>query len=197
MLLKYRDVSRLNGPWYLLELLSEGMLEVTLRRLCHAIPGIFQKSPVLIFVPMDYRDGMRLQTGSYLYLHSDNFSALARLKRIRGVVGLVTAGGVSNPRAAIRVECEDVERMISQAQREHADRIADVQAGCSVRVLDGLLKNYCGEVVSTRGDRAVVLIHTETRVLRLETARGNLLLQERTGDPFRSAGRAKNPPGQK
>jgi hypothetical protein len=197
MLLKYRDVSRLTGPWYLLELLSEGTLEVTLRRLCQAIPGIFQKSSVLIFVPMDYRDGMRLQTGSYLYLHSDNFSALARLKRVRGVVGLVTAGGVSNPRAAIRVECEDVESMISQAQREHSDRIAGIRVGCSVRVLDGLLKNYCGDVVSTRADRAVVLIKTETRVLRLETARGNLLLQERTGDPFRNAGRPKNPPGQK
>ena len=197
MLLKYRDVSRLTGPWYLLELLSEGTLEVTLRRLCQAVPGIFHLSPLLIFVPMDYRDGMRLQTGSYLYLHSDNFSALARLKRVRGVVGLVTTGGVSNPRAAIRVECEDVERMICQAQREYAERIATIRTGCIVRVLDGLLKNYCGEVVSTRADRATVLIRTETRVLQLKTVRGNLLLQEPTGDPFRNGGRPKNPPGQK
>jgi len=197
MLLKYRDVSRLTGPWYLLELLSEGMVEVTLRRLCQAIPGIFQKSPVLIFVPMDYRDGLRLQTGSYLYVHSDNFSGLTRLKRVRGVVGLVTAGDVSNPRAAIRIECADVERMISQAQREFAERASAIRTGCTVRVLDGLLKNYCGNVVGTHADRAVVLIQTETRVLRLETARGNLLLQEATGDPFRNAGGPKNPPGQK
>ena len=158
---------------------------------------MFRTSPLLIFVPMDYHDGMRLQTGSYLYLHSDNFSALARLKRVRGVVGLVTAGGVSNPRAAIRIESEDVERMICDAQRQHAERIAGIERGCAVRVLDGLLKNYCGDVVSIRADRAIVLIRTETRVLRLETARGNLLLVERTGDPFRNAGRPKNPPGQK
>ena len=197
MLLKYRDIRRLNGPWYVLELLSEGTIEATLKRLCQAIPGIFRASPVLIFAPLDYSAAITLKTGAYLYLRSDNFSALARLKRVRGVVGLVTKGESSNPRNAIPIEPQSVEVMISAAQLEYQERADSIHAGRSVRVLDGLLKNYVGLVHSTHKDRAIVLIQTETRLLRLETARGNLILREPSGDPFRTEGGPKNPPGKK
>lgn len=197
MLLKYRDVSRLKCPWYLLELLSESTLEVTLKRLCQAIPGIFQHSPVLIFAPLDYSNGTKLRTGAYLYLQSENFSALARLKRVRGVVGLVTHGDSSNPRQAIRVDPKAVDVMIEAAELDYQERVQSITAGKPVRVLDGLLKNYAGLVQSIQADRAIVAIQTETRLLRLETARGNLVLHEPGGDPFRNIGGPKNPPRKK
>jgi hypothetical protein len=194
MLLKYRDVSRLKCPWYLLELLSEGTVEVTLKRLCLAIPGIFQRSPVLIFAPLDYSRGISLRSGAYLYLQSENFSALARLKRVRGVVGLVTHGNSNNPRDAIQIEPKAVDVMIEAAELDYQERVQSITAGRSVRVLDGLLKNYVGLVQSTHKDRALVLIQTETRLLKLETARGNLVLHDPAGDPFRNIGGPKNPP---
>ena len=197
MLLKYRDVSRLRCPWYVLELLSESTVEVTLKRICLAIPGIFQRSPVLIFAPLDYSNETRLRTGAYLYLQSENFSALARLKRVRGVVGLVTHGDSNNPRQAIQLEPKSVDVMIEAAQLDYQERVQSITPGKPVRVLDGLLKNYVGLVQSTHKDRATVLIQTETRLLRLETARGNLVLHEPTGDPFRNIGGPKNPPRKK
>jgi hypothetical protein len=197
MLLKYRDVSRLQCPWYVLELLSENTVEITLKRLCLAIPGIFQRSPVLIFAPLDYQHETRLRTGAYIYLQSENFSALARLKRVRGVVGLVTHGDSNNPRQAIQIEDKAVAVMIEAARLDYEERIITIQPGRMVRVLDGLLKNYVGLVQSTHKDRAIVLIQTETRLLRLETARGNLVLQDAAGDPFRNIGGPKNPPRKK
>lgn len=87
--------------------------------------------------------------------------------------------------------------MIQAAQLDYEDRAQSIRAGCAVRVLDGLLKNYVGLVQSTQADRAIVAIQTETRLLRLETARGNLVPQEPGGDPFRNIGGPKNPPRKK
>ena len=80
---------------------------------------------MLVFAPLDYSNGTKLRTGAYLYLQSENFSALARLKRVRGVVGLVTHGDSNNPRQAIQIDPKSVDVMIEARRSSTIKNVSD------------------------------------------------------------------------
>src|SRR5271166_1860533 len=107
MVLEYGEVSKLKGlHWFMCELRSEKTIESTMRRVGKAIPGIFRHDPIEIFIPVVKRDldVFEMATGPYVFVRSNSFQALLRLKSITGVVALVTEGDTQRPSKAIQVE---------------------------------------------------------------------------------------------
>jgi hypothetical protein len=66
----------------------------------------------------------------------------SRPERISGQP-LVTGGDVNNPRAAIQVAAEDVEKLIESARADYSRQTERIRPGCLARAL-GELRDYCG-----------------------------------------------------
>src|SRR5271157_618913 len=117
MILEYGDVSRVQGlPWFMMELRSEKTIESTMRRVGKALHGIFRHDPIEIFIPVIKRDldVFEMSTGPYVFVRSNSFQSLLRLKSITGVVALVTEGDTQRPSKAIQVEDTYVQSLIKQ-----------------------------------------------------------------------------------
>ena len=178
MILEYGDVAKVKGlNWYMLELRSEKTVESTLRRMGKALHGIFRTDPIEIFIPVIHRDldSFDLSTCPYLFVRSNNFSSLLRLKSITGCVSLVTEGDTNRPSTAITVEDSYVQGLISEAEERHRKQIIGIEVGSFVRVLNGPTRDYCGIVEIIGDGRAVVRIILCTKSILLETPVRNLL----------------------
>jgi hypothetical protein len=178
VILEYGDVAKVKGlNWYMLELRSEKTVESTLRRMGKALHGIFRTDPIEIFIPVIHRDldSFDLSTGPYLFVRSNNFSSLLRLKSITGCVSLVTEGDTNRPSKAITVEDSYVQGLISEAEERHRKQIIGIEVGSFVRVLNGPTRDYCGIVEIIGDGRAVVRIILCTKSILLETPVRNLL----------------------
>jgi hypothetical protein len=178
MILEYGSIDGLKDTdWVMMEFRSEKTVEPTLRRIGHALPGIFQKDPIQLFLPVVKRDldVFDLSTGSYAFVRSTNFSSLLRLRTITGVVGLVTQGDTNHPSDVIRVSHEYVHSLIKEAEDNHANRVSDIELGSFVRVLDGETRDLCGTVENLDNGRAIVRIIMCTKSILLETPIRNLL----------------------
>src|SRR5277367_5200906 len=178
MVLEYGEVSKLRGlQWFMCELRSEKTIESTMRRVGKAIPGIFRNEPIEIFIPVIKRDLdiFEMATGPYVFVRSNNFSSLLRLKSITGVVALVTEGDTQRPSKAISVEDDYVQSLIKQAEEEHRKRAIGIEVGSFVRVLNGETRDFCGVVEIIGDGRAVIRITLRTKSILLETPVRNLL----------------------
>jgi len=178
MILEYGDVSKVQGlPWYMLELRSEKTIESTMRRVGKALNGIFRHDPIEIFIPVIKRDldVFEMSTGPYVFVRSNNFNALLRLKSVTGVVSLVTEGDTNRPNKAIAVEDDYVQGLIKQAEEEHRKRVVGIEVGSFVRILNGETRDFCGEVEIIGDGKAVIRVTLRTKSILLETPVRNLL----------------------
>src|SRR5271166_3396478 len=178
MVLEYGEVSKLKGlHWFMCELRSEKTIESTMRRVGKAIPGIFRHDPIEIFIPVVKRDldVFEMATGPYVFVRSNSFQALLRLKSITGVVALVTEGDTQRPSKAIQVEDTYVQSLIKQAEDEHRKRAIGIEVGSFVRILNGETRDFCGTVEIIGDGRAVVRVTLRTKFILLETPVRNLL----------------------
>src|SRR5271167_2613418 len=178
MVLEYGEVSKLKGlHWFMCELRSEKTIESTMRRVGKAIPGIFRHDPIEIFIPVVKRDldVFEMATGPYVFVRSNSFQALLRLKSITGVVALVTEGDTQRPSKAIQVEDTYVQSLIKQAEDEHRKRAIGIEVGSFVRILNGETRDFCGTVEIIGDGRAVVRVTLRTKNILLETPVRNLL----------------------
>src|SRR5271157_6053475 len=178
MVLEYGEVSKLKGlHWFMCELRSEKTIESTMRRVGKAIPGIFRHDPIEIFIPVVKRDldVFEMATGPYVFVRSNSFQALLRLKSITGVVALVTEGDTQRPSKAIQVEDTYVQSLIKQAEDEHRKRAIGIEVGSFVRILNGETRDFCGTVEIIGDGRAVVRVTLRTKSILLETPVRNLL----------------------
>lgn len=175
MLFTYNDSTSLKGKdWYALELISEtaASTEATLNRVVRGVPAIFGSRPFQMFVPLAKRDlGIfELSTDSFVFVRSNSLDPLAKLKRITGVTGLLTAGRIEN---ALPVADKDVQPMIAEAKRHEASWSKGIRKGSFVRILDGSARGYCGHVISMRPPTVRVKLLTKT--LSVTTPLSNLL----------------------
>ena len=177
MVLEYGDISKLSGPWYMLELRSEKTIESTMRRVGKAIPNIFRDDPVELFIPVFKRDldVFEMKTGCYIFVRSTNFQSLLRLKTITGCVALVTEGDSNRPSKAIKVEDSYVQSVIAEAEEEFRNRGVGIEVDSFVRVLNGDTRDYCGVVEAIGDGKAIVRINLKTKSILLETPLRNLL----------------------
>src|SRR5271157_4980583 len=178
MVLEYGEVSKLKGlHWFMCELRSEKTIESTMRRVGKAIPGIFRHDPIEIFIPVVKRDldVFEMATGPYVFVRSNSFQALLRLKSITGVVALVTEGDTQRPSKAIQVEDTYVQGLIQQAEDEHRRRAIGIEVGSFVRILNGETRDFCGTVEIIGDGKAVVRVMLRTKFILLETPVRNLL----------------------
>jgi hypothetical protein len=149
------------------ELRSEHTIESTLKRLGTKLPAIFESSAIEIFVPIERRDldTFELKTGNFIFARSPNFTALLKLRKVTGVVGLVTFGDTNRPTHAIPIEDAFVQAQIVEAQRQFDHRADGIEADTFVRIIDGEMRDLCGTV-------RIVL---KTKDIILETPTRNLL----------------------
>ena len=178
MLIQHGDVSSLAGKnWFLLELRSEQTAEITLRRLAQEVPGIFRDSPVEILAPVRKRDlnTYELFTGPYIYIRSDNFKAVLRVKTVTGLVGLLTEGDSGRSTKAIPAPDDYVQDLIRKDNAEFEARSFGIGIGSFVRILDGNVRDFCGYVTKVKGDRAEVTVELKTKRLFVSTPIKNLL----------------------
>jgi hypothetical protein len=183
MILTHGDVTQLRAlPWYTVELRSEKTIETTLRRLGSQIATLFKDeegriTPVELFIPISYRDLDRfdLTTGNYLFVRSQNFPALLRLKSVTGVVGLLTEGDSNRPSKAIKIEDAHVQPMIAAAEQAHQRRAEGIEVGSFVRLLDGEARDWCGTITAMSNGVACVRVEIKTKFLVIETPVRNLL----------------------
>lgn len=169
MIINYGNTSILCGPWYMLELLSENSLEATLRRICEAIPRIFDKSAVRIFAPIDHSERFSLRSGCYIHVQSNDLQSLKRLKTVRGVVDLM-----KHKSGLIEAGSAEIAGLIEKERNDHENHSKCLQIGSFVRVLDGCFKNYRGSVRKIKNGWCAVEIVTETGIVKLKTLAGNL-----------------------
>lgn len=178
LIITHGDVSRLKGlNWFLIELRSEKTIELTMRRIGNAIPGIFRDEPVEIFIPVFKRDldTFEMKTQCYIFARSSSFQALLRLKSVTGVVCLVTEGESNHPSKAIPIEDKYVQQIIGEAEEEFRQRGAGIEVGSFVRILNGETRDYCGTVELVNDGMAAVRIDLKTKSLLIETPVRNLL----------------------
>jgi len=178
MIITYGDTSNFGDmPWYMVELRSERTIENTLRRLAHAIPGIFDDAPVELFIPIVRRDlnVCELSTVDCIFARSPDFQKLLRMKTVTGIGGLVTEGDTKNPSKAIPVENRFVQESIAHAEQVFAKRAETIEVGGFVRVIDGDSRDWCGYVVALHNGTSVVKVDLKTKILFIETASRNLL----------------------
>jgi hypothetical protein len=178
MLLTYRDCSKLKGKeWCMLEVRSEKTIEPTLRRIGKQIPQIFREDAVELFIPVGHRDldVFDLTAAAYLFVRSDSFQGLLRLKTITGVVSLVTEGDSNRPNKVIRVSDTEVQKLMSPAEKQFREHSSGVEVGSFVRVLNGETRDFCGTVTAIGAGRAVIRITLKTKSIMLETPVWNLL----------------------
>lgn len=183
MLFTYGDVSRLSGKdWYPLELRSERSVEVYLRRIIRVVPGIFKAEPVELYVPLKNRDldEFELLEGPFIWVRSDYFIGLVRLKKVWGVVGLETKGGSRLLKDTIKVGDEYIERLKKMETRIHTGWMEGIVPGAGVRILDGNFRDFCATVLRFPEQacnvqaRVEVLINLGFRKIELTTGIGNL-----------------------
>lgn len=163
--------------WYWIELRSEKTIESTLRRLGQALPVIFRDSAVEVFIPIAKRDlnVFDLTTGTYIFVRSPHFQRLSRLKKVIGVVGLVTYGDSNHPSQAIPVENSFVQQKIEEAELKFLNSAHSIDIHSFVRILDGDMRDWCGVVIGIHDGMAVVRITIKTKVILVETPVRNLL----------------------
>ena len=177
MIITHGDVSKLKGPWYMIELRSEKTIEPTMRRIGNAIPGIFRDEPVEIFIPVFKRDldVFEMKTQCYIFARSSSFNALLRLKSVTGVVCLVTEGESNRPSKAIPIDDTYVQEIIREAEWEFKERAKGIEVGSFVRILNGETRDYCGVVEIINDGQAAIKIDLKTKQLLIETPLRNLL----------------------
>lgn len=178
MVLYHGDVQQLAGkPWYAVELRSEKTIESTLRRVAKEAPQTFGEHPVEMFVPVAQRDlgVFDLRTSNYIFARSTHFASLLRLKKITGIVGLMTEGDSNRPSQALTVPDSFVQSMIEEAQEEFRRRSSDLNIGSFVRIVDGETRDMCGHVATMAAGMACVVIQAKTKQILVETPTRNLL----------------------
>jgi len=148
-----------------------------MRRVGKQIPSIFRNDPVEIFIPVFKRDldVFELASGPYVFVRSNNFPSLLRLKTITGVVSLSTIGDSNRPSKAIKVDDDYVQGIIANAKEEFRARSLGIKAGSFIRVLNGEMRDFCGVVEVIGGGKAIVRITLKTKSILLETPVQNLL----------------------
>jgi transcription antitermination factor NusG len=165
--------------WFMLEASNEESVEATISRIARAIPALFRREGIEVFVPIQKRDlhVLELKTGAYLFVRSTSFPCLLKLKSVTGCMGLVTKGESGRPADAIQVEDSYVQGLIRDAQREAKRRCEGIRIGSFVRVIDGETRGFCGRVESLALNKnlARVRIKLASRTVRLTTALVNLL----------------------
>lgn len=178
MVLFHGDVQPLSGkPWYAVELRSEKTIESTLRRVAKEAPQTFGDHPLELFVPVANRDlgVFELRTSNYIFARSTHFGSLLRLKKITGIVGLMTEGDSNRPSQALTVPDSFVQGLITDAQEECRLRSADLSLGSFVRILDGETRDMCGHIATMANGMACVVIQVKTKQILVETPTRNLL----------------------
>lgn len=178
MILEYGPTAKLrNAQWHILELTNESTAEQTLHRLALSIPQIFRNYAIELFVPVSERDLNRfhLESGSYLFVRSTSFPALLKLKRVLGVVSLLTEKDCGYASRVIQVSDEYVQGIIQRLQQQHEQRPANIKPGSFVRVIAGETNGFCGHVQTIADDRATVHISLNTKTIILDTPLRNLL----------------------
>jgi hypothetical protein len=100
---------------------------------------------------------------------------LLRLKKITGVVGLVTKGDSNRPSDALSVDDFSVQGLMKDAEAHLLRHSKGIGIGSFVRVLNGETRDFCGRVEAMGDGKAVVRISLKTRNIILETPLSNLL----------------------
>lgn len=178
MILTYGDMSpHQDLDWYMVELRSEKTIENTLRRLGQNLPVLFRDSAVEVFIPISSRDlnHFELTTGTYIFVRSPHFQRLVRLKKVIGVVGLVTYGESNQPSQAMKADHAFVREKIDQAELRFLARAEKIGVGSFARILDGEMRDWCGTVTNISDGAAIVRISLKTKILLVETPVRNLL----------------------
>lgn len=130
-----------------------------------------------IFTPVKRRglDVYELFSGPYLYIRSDNFKAVLRVKSITGLTGLVTEGDSGRSSKAIPATDGYVQDLIAKDAAKHEARSFGVGVGSFVRILDGAVRDFCGHVTKRKSGRAEVTVELKTKKLFVSTPVRNLL----------------------
>jgi len=163
--------------WRILELRNELTAEGVLRRIAEEAPAIFRDSPMELFAPVARRDcGVyELATGAYVFVRSDNFRALLRLKTVTGVAGLLTESDSGRSSDTLTVDDGYVQDLADKDQRDFEQRSAGIGVGSFVRILDGEVRDFCGTVAEIEQDRATVVVELLTKKLIVRSPVHNLL----------------------
>jgi len=161
----------------MLELRSDKTVEPTMKRLGGELKGIFRNDPIEVFVPVQNRDldTFDMSTLQYVFVRSNNFQSLLRLRQVTGACGLVTKGESNRPSDAIPVDDEYVQGLVHDAEEEHRKRAVGIEVGSFVRILQGQTRDFCGTVEIVGDGKAVVKITLLTKYIMLETPIRNLL----------------------
>jgi transcription antitermination factor NusG len=174
VLFRLNDVSSLAGcDWNAIEF-SDNMPVVA--RIVRRLPTLFGSSPVELFVPVERRDlDVHTLSSPFLYVRSANHRALLKIKSINGVGGLATLGDTGSIYDVLSVPDSHVQILILQAEAAFYAPSAGVRLGDFVRILNGLLKNFCGHVTALEHHRAEVRVVMMTKSVTISTPRSNLL----------------------
>jgi hypothetical protein len=180
MLLEHGNTDTLQSrKWYMLELVSEtdSTIEATLSRITRSIPQIFTNHPVQLFIPVLNRDLNRfdIQSGPYIFVRSNSLEHLSKMKRILGVVGLLTESDTGYMSRLIEIEDSYVQRMMEELRHQQAYKTSKIKKGSFVRILAGQLRDYCGTVTAITNQRATVAIQLNSKSITLDTPTSNLL----------------------
>ncbi len=176
VLLEYNDTSNLTGPWWMAELRSADSVDPTIKRVAKEAPGIFREAALQIFLPTLPPDfgPIELTTINAIFVRSDNFKALCRLKQVTGITGLATRGDTNNTRDALTVDDEYVQGLVTASQAAWEKRGEGIEVGSFARLLQGETSGFCGFVESIEGQRAKLRVDYFDRKLYIDTPTKNL-----------------------
>lgn len=150
-------------------------MEVTFNRLLRVVPKTFGTHAFQCFVPIARRDlgVFELLTGGFIFVRSKSLGSLARLKRVTGVMGLMTIGDTAKIQNVVRVPHGEVQPMILQSEEREASWSRGIKVGSFVRILDGWARGFCGHVVESH--LRTVRVQMFTKTLTVVTPDSNLL----------------------
>jgi hypothetical protein len=164
-------------PWYILELRAEGTVESTLRRLVEELPDIFRRFAAELFIPLKNHDleTFELFTGTYVFVRSNSFKSILRLKTVTGAVGLLTVGDSGRSGHVIPANDEYVQELMQKDEEAFRARSKGIAAGSFVRILGGQPRGFCGTVAKLGKENALVTVELLTKKVLIKSPIKNLL----------------------
>lgn len=177
-LIEVGDTSRLRDtPWFMFEISSDQQLDRIAPILRTQAPRLFGKrAAAQIFAPVDEKGDLE-----FGYIMARGTVSARVLLRVRGISEVVsTYDDEGNFKEAVRVPNADVQQLIKTRVKVKPEKI---RVDDFVQILAGEASNYCGIVIQSKSDSAVVQVKFPTNREFLVTAHPSALKKLGTNIP--------------
>lgn len=178
----FGEVKKLKGTqWYLLEFQNNRLIESYLKRVITYVKDHFKRHAFEMVVPVRSRDLDEfelLEAGLTVYVRSDYTQGLLALWHMQGINGLSTRGSTNFPKDLVKVDDSYIKKLQKIEDDLDKARASAIQVGSKVRVLDGKMRDFTGEVVAVSKRRIQVKISAIFREVLLSTFPANLKLTD-------------------